>query len=98
MNGHGGAFSPLFMEKIERLAKLTPLPAALDDCAEDMFKILRGLVVLDWILQNPNDLGPKKSEAKFRGLMEKANEVMAKIQDDAERHESKLADVLAGEA
>ena len=73
------------MEKIERLAKLTPEEEVLSTHAEDLFKILRGLVVLDWILQNPNDLGQKKSEAKFRGLMEKANEVMDKIQVETEK-------------
>ena len=73
------------MEKIERLAKLTPEEEVLSARASDLFKILRGLVVLDWILRNPNDLGQKKSEAKFRGLMEKANEVMDAIQSEAEK-------------
>jgi hypothetical protein len=94
--GMGPASRPLLMEKIERLAKLKPL--SLDAHSEDLFKILRGFVVLDWILRNPNDLGQKKSEAKFRGLMEKAAELMDKIQAETEEHEARLVDVTAGES
>lgn len=83
------------MEKIERLAKLTPHLTGEHEL--ELFKVLRGLVVLDWILRNPNDLGAKKSESKFRGLMEKATEIVGKIQDETEKHESVLVDVEAGD-
>ena len=83
------------MEKIERLAKLTPHLTGEHEL--ELFKVLRGLVVLGWILQNPNDLGQKKSETKFRGLMEKAAEVVGKIQDETELRESLLVDVEAGD-
>lgn len=70
------------MEKIERLAQLEPQFTGTHE--EELFKVLRGLVVLDWILRNPNDLGPQKAEAKFQGLMEAAAKLMDKIQDEAE--------------
>lgn len=83
------------MENIERLAKLQPFLTGTHEL--EMFGVLRGLVVLDWILKHPNDLGKEKSEAKFAGLMEKAAEVVGKIQAETEEHESLLADVEAGD-
>lgn len=73
------------MEKIERLAKLDPRIDFLTPHSVEMFKILRGFVVLDWILKHPNDLGALKAEAKFAGLMEKAAEVAEKIQAETEK-------------
>lgn len=68
------------MEKIERLAKLNPKTEQVSWLSLEMFRVLRGFAMLDWTLKHPNDLGQKKSEAKFAGLMEKTWELMAEVQ------------------
>lgn len=92
----GAGWPRKFMEKIERLARLEPSDGDLSPRARELFKILRGFVVLDWILRQPNDLGKKKSEVKFEGLMERARKLMSEIQAEVEggeqlQHESDKA-------
>jgi hypothetical protein len=73
-------------DKIDRLAKLKPEFSGAYE--EELFKVVRGFMVLDWVLRHPNDLGKVKAEAKFEGLLEKAAEVLGRIQAETEEREA----------
>jgi hypothetical protein len=72
------------MDKIERLANLNPKTEEVSGHALEMFRLLRGFAVLDWTLRHPNDLGQKKAEAKYQGLMEKTWELVNAVQEEVE--------------
>ena len=74
---------------IERLAHLSPSHRQVEEHALAMFFVLRGFVVLDWILKHPHDMSQEKAAAKFAGLVEKAAEIAGKIQQEAEEGDGK---------
>lgn len=85
------------MEKIERLAKLNPKTEQVSRHGLEMFRLLRGYAMMDWVLRHPNDLGQKQAEVKFEKLTERTWELMDAMQSEIENPEPKrLVEVVSG--
>jgi len=84
------------MEKIERLAHLSPLTetglirSEISKHADEMFLLLRAYAMLDWVMRHPNDMSKETTELKFEKLVERTWELMSVIQSELEGERPRL--------